>query len=97
MTEILTALFVLAGGFFALMAALGVLRFPDALSRMHAASKVGTMAGSLALIAAAIWFGETGISVKVVIAVVFLFFTAPIGAHLLGRAAARRDAGRDQG
>lgn len=43
MTEILTALFVLAGGFFALMAALGVLRFPDALSRMHAASKVGTM------------------------------------------------------
>ena len=42
MTEILTSVLVVAGGLFAFVAALGVLRLPDVLIRMHASTKAGT-------------------------------------------------------
>lgn len=90
MIELVTGVLVLLAGAFCLVAAIGVLRFPDALTRMHASSKVGAFAGSLALIAAAAHFGEPGAVARALLAVVFLLLTAPIGAHLLGRAAAWR-------
>ncbi|WP_094507548.1 monovalent cation/H(+) antiporter subunit G [Brucella thiophenivorans] len=90
MIEIIVAAFALTAGAFSLIAALGICRFPDALSRMHAASKVGTFAASLALIAAAIHIGTVSAATRSLLAIVFLLLTAPIGAHLLGRAAAWR-------
>lgn len=93
MTEILTGILALLAGGFALVAALGILRFPDALTRMHASSKVGSLAGSLALLAAAVDIGGVSAASRALIAILFLLMTAPIGAHLLGRAAAWR-AGR---
>lgn len=89
MTEILTALLVLAGGLFALAAALGVLRLPDVLIRMHASTKAGTLGCGLILTAVAIHFGETGIVARAVAAIVFLMLTAPVAAHMIGRAAYR--------
>ncbi|WP_299616040.1 monovalent cation/H(+) antiporter subunit G [Pelagibius sp.] len=89
MTEILTALLVLAGGLFALAAALGVLRLPDVLIRMHASTKAGTLGCGLILLAVAVHFGESGIVARAVLAIVFLLLTAPVGAHLIGRAAYR--------
>lgn len=90
MIEVIAGILALLAGGFSLVAAIGVLRFPDALSRMHASSKVGTFAGSLALFAAAVHLAEVSATTRVVIAIVFLMLTAPIGAHLLGRAAAWR-------
>lgn len=90
MIEVLTGILALLAGGFALVAAVGVLRFPDVLTRMHASSKVGSFAGALALLAAALDIGELGAVTRAVLAVVFIFLTAPIGAHLLGRAAAWR-------
>lgn len=90
MTEILTGILALLGGGFALVAAIGILRFPDALTRMHASSKVGSLAGSLALLAAAVDIGGVSAASRALIAILFLLMTAPIGAHLLGRAAAWR-------
>ena len=89
MTEIVTALLVLAGGFFALAAALGVLRLPDILIRMHASTKAGTLGCGLILVALAVHFGETDIVARAVAAIVFLLLTAPIAAHMIGRAAYR--------
>ncbi|WP_283176165.1 monovalent cation/H(+) antiporter subunit G [Gemmobacter sp. 24YEA27] len=97
MTEVITGVLALAAGVFAVIAALGVLRFPDVLTRMHAASKVGAFAGSLALLAAAIGFGTTGAVVKALVAILFLFVTAPIAAHLIGRASAWRSGGLPRG
>ncbi len=91
MTEVITGLLALAAGIFAVIAAIGVLRFPDVLTRMHASSKVGSFAGGLALLAAAIGFGTTGVVVKALAAILFLFVTAPIAAHLIGRASAWRN------
>lgn len=90
MTEVLAGLLALLAGGFSLVAAIGVVRFPDVLTRMHASSKVGALAGSLALLAAAVHLNEASATSRAVIAIVFLMLTAPIGAHLLGRAAAWR-------
>lgn len=89
MTEIVAALLVVAGGLFALAAALGVLRLPDVLIRMHASTKAGTLGCGLMLVAAAVHFGEIGIVARAVAAIVFLMLTAPVAAHMIGRAAYR--------
>lgn len=90
MIEALVALLALAAGGFSVVAALGVVRFPDVMTRMHASSKVATFAGALGLLAAALWAGDGGTWLKVLGAIAMLYVTAPIGAHLIGRAAAWR-------
>jgi len=89
MTDIITALLVVAGGLFALAAAVGVLRLPDVLIRMHASTKAGTLGCGLILVAVAVYFGETGITARALAAIVFLIVTAPVAAHMIGRAAYR--------
>jgi len=89
MTEIVTAFFVVAGGLFALAAGLGVLRLPDVLIRMHASTKAGTLGCGLILVAVAVHFGEVGIIARALAAIVFLLLTAPVAAHMIGRAAYR--------
>lgn len=90
MIEVLVGLFALVAGVFAFIAAVGIMRFPDALARMHASSKVGTLAASASLVAAALHIGDMSAASRAVLAILFLLLTAPIGAHLLGRAAAWR-------
>ncbi len=78
---------MLGGAFFMVVAALGVLRMPDLLMRMHAATKAGTLGAGMVLIAVAIHYGELGITMRAIATVVFLFLTAPVAAHMIGRAA----------
>ena len=84
---LLSAAFVLIGAFFALVASIGLLRLPDLYSRMHAASKAGTMGSGLMLIALAIHAGDAGVFARALAGVVFFLLTAPISAHLLAKAA----------
>jgi len=84
---ILVALLMLTGAFFALAAAIGVLRLPDLYSRMHAASKAGTVGSGLLLLAAGIYSGEGAILARAIAGIVFLLLTAPVAAHLLAKAA----------
>lgn len=89
MREAIAAILLVAGGFFCLVAGIGLLRLGDVFCRMHAATKAGTL--GLALICTAemlladswAWFFET------LFVFVFMIATAPIGAHLIGRAAFR--------
>ncbi len=87
MMEILVSLFVVLGGLFALAAALGVLRLPDVLIRMHASTKAGTLGCGLILVAVAIYFAEGAITARAIAAIIFLILTAPVAAHMIGRAA----------
>ncbi len=87
MTTFLTHALVLVGAFFALVAAIGLLRMPDLLMRMHAATKAGTLGASLLLLAVAVSFGDSGVTVRALAAIVFLFLTAPVAAHVIGRSA----------
>ena len=89
MLDILIGLFLLVGGFFALVAAIGVLRLPDVLMRMHASTKAGIVGSGLILIGAAIYLSETEITVRVIAIILFLMLTSPIGAHMIGRASVK--------
>ena len=87
MLDILSGALVLFGAAFSLVAAVGVLRMPDLYVRMHAASKAGTLGLGSLLIAVAVHSGDTAVVTRALVAIFFLMLTAPIGAHLLARAA----------
>ncbi len=85
MIEIVTGTLILLGGFFAVVGALGLVRLPDVLLRMHASTKIGTLACGLILLSSAVIFGTSEIIIRVIAIVLFILLTAPIGAHMMGR------------
>ena len=72
---------------FSLAAAIGILRLPDPYTRMHAASKAGTLGSGLALIAIAVYSLDGSVALRALAGFIFFLLTAPISAHLLARAA----------
>lgn len=91
MSDVIAGIFVLLGAGFSLIAAIGVVRLPDVLTRMHASTKAGTLGATLILIATSIIFADTSTIAKCVAAILFLLLTAPIAAHMIGRASLDRD------
>ena len=84
---ILAGILILLGSAFALIAALGLVRMPDLYMRMHAATKAGTLGVGFIVLAVAVFFADLRVFVEALIIVVFLLITAPIGEHVLARAA----------
>ena len=84
---IIVTLFLAAGSFFLITGALGIVRFPDTYSRMHAAGKCDTLGLSLMLIGFIIYQGIDLISVKLLMIVLFVFFTGPVAVNAIIRAA----------
>ena len=76
-----------AGATLMLLAAVGVLRMPDLYSRMQAATKASTLGSGCLLLAVAVHFADLAITVRVLLIVVFILLTAPVSAHMIGRAA----------
>ena len=87
MNEIITAVLLVLGSLFSFVAALGMLRLPDTVIRMHAATKAGTLGAGLILIGEAFFYAELGITLRALATITFLLLTAPVAAHLIGRAA----------
>lgn len=87
MTAYLTAFLLLTGSLFMLLAGVGVLRMPDVLTRMQAASKAATLGISCMFLALAAHFQEIGVASRAVLVIGFVFLTAPVAAHMLGRSA----------
>lgn len=79
-------IFLVGGVFFLVIAGWGILRMPDAYCRMHASTKAASLGIGLLVVATAIFFGQTAVSTKALMIVVFIFLTAPVAGHLLGRA-----------
>ena len=93
--DILTAVLILGGSALALTAAIGIVRFPDTLSRMHAASKPQVLGLLLVLIGAAIRLrGHADIGM-VILTGVFTLITAPVIANRVGQLAYREQKIRD--
>jgi multicomponent Na+:H+ antiporter subunit G len=86
MSAILAGILMLLGTVFMLVAAIGLLRLPDLYTRMHAVTKAGTLGVGCILVSAAVAFGDLSIATRAVVALLFVLFTAPVSAHLLGRA-----------
>lgn len=88
-SDIFVAVFALIGAFFSLVTALGLIRLPDLYTRAHAASKSATLGVMSILIGVIIYFvTEDGFfSSRVLLGILFVLITAPIGGHLIARAA----------
>jgi multicomponent Na+:H+ antiporter subunit G len=89
MWEYVTALLLVSGGAFACIAGLGLVRMPDVYIRMHAATKAGTLGTGLILAAVAVHFADAAVAMRALAAIAFLLITAPVAAHMIGRAAYR--------
>lgn len=83
----IAGILVVIGSLFALTASIGILRLPDVYTRMHAASKAGTLGSCLMLIGLAVYIGEAATTFRALAGVLFFLLTAPIAAHLLAKAA----------
>lgn len=84
--EILTALFLSGGALFFLLGTIGLLRFPDVYTRLHAVTKCDTLGLGLVLVGLMLYEGATLASVKMVFIIIFVFLTNPTAAHALARA-----------
>tara|TARA_R110001592_G_scaffold1874_43_gene11659 strand:- start:692 stop:994 length:303 start_codon:yes stop_codon:yes gene_type:complete len=84
--DVLSALMLLSGCFLIFTGALGVLRFPDTLSRMHAAGVSETMATVLILGGLMLLAGWSLVLLKLVMVLLFLLFTSPAASHALAKA-----------
>lgn len=91
MLEVIVGLLLLGGGGFVLIAAIGIVRLPDLLTRMHASTKAGTLGSLLVLAGLAVFVGSAPVVSKVIATALFLLLTAPIAAHMIGRAYARTE------
>lgn len=88
--EALTAVLLLLGACLALLAAIGIVRFPDTFSRMQASSKASTLGLACLLGGTALQFLEVGVIARVASIAAFIMLTAPISAHVVARVALHR-------
>ena len=87
MIEVVSGIVILLGAFFILISAIGIIRMPDLFTRMSATTKASTLGVGLVLLGTALFWQDIGISARVIIIITFLFLTAPVAAHVIGRAA----------
>jgi multicomponent Na+:H+ antiporter subunit G len=84
--EVLVVALLVLGTSFVVLGTIGLVRLPNVYNRLHSTTKTTTLGASSLLLAAAVHF-RSGASLTAVLAIVFLFTTAPTGAHLISRAA----------
>ncbi len=77
---------LLAGGAFALIGGVGMLRLPDVFARMHGAGIIDTLGLGLILVGLMIQAGFTLITVKLILILIFVLYTSPAATHALARA-----------
>ncbi|MEF9906825.1 monovalent cation/H(+) antiporter subunit G [Streptomyces sp. P9-A2] len=87
-SDVITAVLLPTGAVFCLLGALGLLRFPDIISRLHAAAKAQTLGLMLILVGTAVQLPLRYAPVLLLV-VLFQLLTAPITSQIVGRTAYR--------
>ena len=85
--DILSWIILLAGAVFLLIGAIGVLRFPDFFTRLHAVSVCDTMGAGLVLSGLMLQGGLSLVTVNLMLMFYFMMFTGPTAVHALAEAA----------
>lgn len=85
MSEIFIYILCSFGAIFILLAGIGIVRMPDLYLRISVTTKAATLGIGLILFAAAVYFKDSSITTRVLAIILFMFLTAPVGAHLIGR------------
>ena len=89
MIDAVSAVFMVTGALMSLAAAIGLLRFPDLMSRMHAATKPQVLGLFLLLAALGLQMRTWWVWPVLVVAWLFQLLTVPVSAHMVGRAGYR--------
>lgn len=85
--DVLSGICLLGGAIFLLIGAIGVLRFPDFYTRLHAVSVCDTLGAGLVLVGLMLQGGLSLVTVKLLLMFYFLMFTGPTAVHALAQAA----------
>ncbi len=78
---------ILAGSFFTIVGAVGLLRMPELYTRMHAASVTDTLGAGLLITGMMLQAGLTLVAAKLLFILALLFFVSPVVTHALAQAA----------
>jgi multicomponent Na+:H+ antiporter subunit G len=78
---------ILAGSFFTIVGAIGLVRMPDVYTRMHAASVTDTLGAGLLLAGLMLQAGLDLVTLKLLFILILFFFMAPVATHALAQAA----------
>lgn len=87
--DVLAAACFLGGASFVLLAAIGVLRFTDVVTRMHAGTKPQVLGLMMTLLGLALTLRDAAVLGILVLAILFQLLTTPVASHMIGRAAFR--------
>ena len=87
MGDLAVGILATLGVVFTLLAGIGSIRMPDFYMRTSISTKAVTLGVGLSLVAAAVSFQDFGVTTRIVAIIFFIILTAPVGAHVLGRAA----------
>ena len=87
MVAMLSSACLLLGAFLIISGAVGVLRFPDFFTRMHAAGVTETLATTLILLGLMLLAGWSIMSFKLLLILLFILITSPVASHALTKAA----------
>lgn len=90
--DVISVALILLGGLLAVAAGVGIVRFPDVLSRMHAATKPQNLGLFSILIAVGLQYPTPAVITTLVLIIGFQVLTSPVAAHMVGRAAYRAKA-----
>lgn len=84
--DILSGVLMISGSLLALIASMGLFRLASTRARMHATTKPATLGVLMCGVGAATQMTSASDVTKIVVIIVLQLVTAPIGAHMLGRA-----------
>lgn len=87
MLELVAGILMVLGGVFGLVGGIGLLRFPDFFTRLHAAGISDTLCALLVVLGLVLLAGISLLTLKLLLILLFLLFTAPTATHALARAA----------
>lgn len=85
--KIISFFFLIFGAVVIFVGGIGMITMPDIFLRMSATTKAATLGVGSMLIGTALFFGELGVISRAFAIIVFILATAPVSAHMIGRAA----------
>lgn len=94
--DVLSWLAIAGGLFFMLVGTFGILRMPDVYTRLHAAGMTDTMGAGMILAGLCFQTPEAPVILRLLLILLFLWFTSPIATHSLAKAALHGDMDPEQ-
>lgn len=85
--DVVGVVFFVLGTFFVVVAGVGMVRFPDPLMRLHASTKAGTLGAAFVASGVMCFYPTLSVAARGTALILFLLLTAPVAAHMIGRAA----------